>query len=133
MPMSLAGFLMFFGPLLGMLALVALAAFLREVLGSPLRAVQAAGRRRPLTAAEARTIAAFHVRRRRFHLWAWSAVAAAGGALCLDWPLTAGALLLTPFVAALAHLRCPSCEAGPDRAGLLRRGRCRGCGAYLVG
>lgn len=134
MPMIIKGFLLFFGPLLGMVALVALAAFLREVFGSRLAAVQAASRRRVLTSAEVRWVGEFHVRRRRFHGWFWSGAAAACGALVLGWYLSAAALLLlVPLSAALVHLRCPSCDTTPGLHGMLERRRCQRCGAYLGG
>jgi len=134
MPMSIKGFLLFFGPLLGMVALIALAAFLREVFGSRLEAVQAAARRRALTPAEARWVGEFHVRRRRFHIWTWSAAAAACGALALGGRLSAAALLLlVPLSAAVVHLRCPSCDSTPGLRGMLERRRCRRCGVYLGG
>lgn len=133
MPMITTGFLLFFVPLFAFIALFALAAFLRRVFRRSAEAVREAAGRRALSARDAGLFAEFHVRRRRFHLWCWSGVLGAAGALALGWPFTAAACgVLVPLAATALHLRCPGCDATPSVRGLLERGCCRRCGAYLV-
>ncbi len=133
MPMSIKGFLLFFGPLFGLIILFAFAAFLLQVFRRRREAVREAAGRLALSAAELDRVAEFHTRRRRFHCWLWGGSAGAAAALALDWRLTAAALLLAPLAGAIIHLRCPACDSTPSLRGMIERGRCRRCGAYLGG
>ena len=133
MPMIVTGFLLFFVPLFAFIASFALAAFLRRVFRRSAEAVREAAGLRPLSDRDARLLAEFHLRRRRFHLWCWSGVLGAATASIFGWPLTAVACgVLVPLAATALHLRCPGCGGTLSARGLLQRGCCRRCGAYLV-
>jgi hypothetical protein len=132
MPMIVKGFLLLFGPLIGLIVLIACAAFLRRVFRRSGQVMAELSGRSALSVEDAQQAAEFHARRRRFHLWLWGGVAGAIAALEAGWFLTAVAAgVFAPLAGAVICLRCPACDTTPTLKGLVDRGRCRRCGAYL--
>jgi hypothetical protein len=132
MPMIIKGFLLFFGPVIGLIALIAFVAFLKWVFRTRRQLVLELSGRPGLSPEEITRASEFHARRRRFHLWLWGGMAGAVAALAAGWFLTAAAAgVLAPLAGAVIHLRCPACDTTPTLKGLVDQGRCRRCGAYL--